>query len=176
MALNLIDLKPDIRRYMVEELDADLAQGSLYLSPRLSNRGSADYPNLLRAALTQGDDSSLAATLSTEGFLKTHETRTRGDKTYTARVPRNAAETLAEGEFNRFYLRRLCRFALDTAIDYLIIYRAKEVHEPRPESEAKIGTRISAQLLLDDLRAHPGVDTALGLPPGPNSGLNARLP
>lgn len=146
------------------------------MSPRLNNKGRADYPGLLRTALTQGDDSSLAAELSAGGLLKTHETRKRGGKTYTARVPSNAAETLAEGEFNRFYLRGLCRFALDTRIDHLIIYRAKQVREPRPESEARIGTKISPHLLLEDLRAHPGVDTALGLPPGPNSGLSARLP
>jgi hypothetical protein len=41
----------------------------------------------------------------------------------------------------------------------------------------KINTKISAKLLLDDLRnSSQGVDTALGLPPGPNSGLSAKLP
>lgn len=32
------------------------------------------------------------------------------------------------------------------------------------------------KFMLDDLRTHVGVDTALGLPPGPNSGLSVRLP
>jgi hypothetical protein len=30
--------------------------------------------------------------------------------------------------------------------------------------------------LLDDLRTNVGVDTALGLPAGPNSGLSAMIP
>jgi hypothetical protein len=38
-----------------------------------------------------------------------------------------------------------------------------------------IGRRLNAQALLGDLRKHVGVDTALGLPPGPNSGLSGRL-
>jgi hypothetical protein len=46
----------------------------------------------------------------------------------------------------------------------------------RAESEQKIGQRIAAEALLRDLRAHPGLDTALGLPPGPNSGLSVHLP
>lgn len=56
----------------------------------------------------------------------------------------------------------------------LEIYRAGYSRSPRSESEAMIGRRIDAQALLEDLRAHAGVDTALGLPPGPNSGLSAR--
>src|SRR6266851_5569734 len=36
--------------------------------------------------------------------------------------------------------------------------------------------RTDPKALLTDLRSNPGVDTALGLPPGPNSGLSARLP
>lgn len=31
MALNLINLNPNIRSYMVEELDYDLTEGTLYL-------------------------------------------------------------------------------------------------------------------------------------------------
>ena len=47
---------------------------------------------------------------------------------------------------------------------------------PRPESEAKIGKTIAPQSLLDDLRKNIGVEPALGLPPGPNSGLSVKLP
>jgi hypothetical protein len=82
---------------------------------------------------------------------------------------------MAEGEFGRFYLRALCLRALADGTNHLVIYRAKAVMNPRPDSQAKIDTTIDAATLLADLRAHSGVDTALGLPPGPNSGLSARL-
>ena len=46
-----------------------------------------------------------------------------------------------------------------------MIYRGKEVQQPRAESQAMIGKRINAGALLDDLRKSPGVEPALGLPP-----------
>jgi hypothetical protein len=88
----------------------------------------------------------------------------------------NAHEMLAEGEFNRFYIRAVCLRAIKEGTSEVIVYRAKIVEHARAESEQKIGQRIAAETLLRDLRAHPGIDTALGLPPGPNSGLSAQLP
>jgi hypothetical protein len=93
----------------------------------------------------------------------------------TVRMPFNAAETLAEGEFNRFYIRGLCRRALETGISQLIIYRAKPVENPRSESELRIGATLEAAELLQDLRANIAVETCLGMPPGPNSGLCVKL-
>ncbi len=83
---------------------------------------------------------------------------------------------MAEGEFNRFYARGLCRRAIAEGIEALVVYRAKEVVNPRAESVALIGKSLPAKQLLEDLRAHIGTDTALGLPPGPNSGLSVKLP
>lgn len=57
----------------------------------------------------------------------------------------------------------------------IVVYRAKEVSDPRPSSKAKIGERFDPQQLIDDLRNNIGVDTSLGLPPGPNSGLSVQL-
>ena len=65
---------------------------------------------------------------------------------------------------------------MEDGIPYVEVYRAKTVAEPRPESMAMIGARLGPDALLMDLRANVGVDTALGLPPGPNSGLSGRLP
>jgi hypothetical protein len=39
-----------------------------------------------------------------------------------------------------------------------------------------VGKKISAIALLGDLRKSQGVEPALGLPPGPNSGLTICLP
>lgn len=85
----------------------------------------------------------------------------------------NAHEVLAEGEFNRFYMRALCLHASQTE-QGVVVFRAKSVARPRPESEQMIGRRMDPARLLTDLRTHP-TDTALGLPPGPNSGLSLNL-
>jgi hypothetical protein len=85
---------------------------------------------------------------------------------------------LAEGEFNRFYARGLCARALSEGISEVIVYRGKRVMQPRQESEAMIGKRISAKDLLEDLRKSEskGVEPALGIPSGPNSGITICLP
>jgi hypothetical protein len=59
----------------------------------------------------------------------------------------------------------------------LIVYRAKPVRNPRPESEAMIESTLAADDLLTDLRSHTGDEMpTLGVPSGPNSGLSVRLP
>jgi len=177
MALKLVNLDKRTREFMVEEIDADKAAGKLYMSPRLNERGNENYYDLLKKAAEEYDDSWLAEQLRKDGLMKSVEERKKPKGGYTtAQVPVTAPDTLAEGEFNRFYIRGLCQRAIKDKIPELIIYRAKEVSSPRRESEAKIGERIDPKRLLEDVRANPGVDTALGLPAGPNSGLSARLP
>jgi hypothetical protein len=135
---------------------------------------------MLRAAATGGSDDTLAAELRIAGRINaTEERRTpRGGMT-VARVPVTAADTLAEGEFNRFYARALCRRAIEEQRPSVTVYRAKAVENPRSTSEALIGRSFSPLALLADLRQHVGTDTALGLPPGlppgPNSGLSIQL-
>jgi hypothetical protein len=121
------------------------------------------------------EDDWLASTLRERGYMKAEEQRAKPSGGFTtAKVPHTAPETLAEGEFNRFYARGLCVQVLESGGTEVEVYRGKNVANPRPESQAMIGRRLPAQQLLDDLRSSPGVEPALGLPPGPNSGLTIR--
>lgn len=177
MALLLINLDDCTRQFMLAEMEQDVFQGNFYVSPRLSQNGQRDYENLLRAAINSYDDVWLANSLRLNGRMNgTEPRRKHNGGVTTAKIPETAPDTLAEGEFNRFYIRGLCIRALEDSVRHLIIYRAKEVSNPRAESEVKIGARIDAKALLNDLKTHTGVDTALGLPGGPNSGLSVRLP
>src|SRR5258705_10604590 len=96
---------------MLSELDLDFSLGRIYLSPRLSATGRDSWPGLLQDALTEGDDASLAQQLRFQRRLNDLERRTRNGRAFSASVPRNAADTLAEGEFNRHYIRAICRLA-----------------------------------------------------------------
>jgi hypothetical protein len=175
--LNYVNLDARVRALMLDEVDLDIRSGTLFVSPRLSNTGQQNYDTLLREAISAHDESWLAAELASHGRLGRTEQRRKPSGGYTtARVPANAATTIAEGEFNHFYIRGLCRLALEQGVREVEIYRAKPVAKPRAESQRLVGTRINAQALLDDLRSHTGTDTAFGLPPGPNSGLSVRLP
>lgn len=175
MALRLENLDERTRKFMLEELELDVANRTLYISPRLNQSGEMQYENLLRESIKCGDDSSLADSLRTNMKLTEQRQKPKGGITI-AKVSITAADTLAEGEFNRFYARGICRRAIEDGIQEVEVYRAKQVRNPRPESEAMIGKMIETKALLEDLRTHSGVEPALGLPAGPNSGLSVRLP
>lgn len=158
---------------MLDEVKLDISNGSLYYSERLSQNGKAIYIDLLIESVVNGNEMTFADSLI--GMFNTHYERKKpGSGTTWVKMPSNANLTLAEGEFNRFYIRALCRKALDMGMK-LKIYRVKFSINPRFESEIKIGTYIDAYKLLNDLRTHIGFDTVLGLPPGPNSGLSVEL-
>lgn len=142
MALQYPDLNETTRQYMLEELQLDVTEGRLYTSPRLSGKGAVDYPALLRSAIEFGDDTFLAAELRRDGRLNATEQRRKPKGGYTTvAVPVTAADTLAEGEFNRFYARGLCRRTEVESNTELKVHRAKEVENPRPQSEALIGSK-----------------------------------
>jgi hypothetical protein len=178
MALYLENLDDRTRQLMLEEMEYDVANNQLHISPFLSGQGQRDYANLLREAIQSGNDETLAENLREHRrILKTLPRRNPKGGYSISAIPENAAQVLAESEFNRYYIRALALRALEEGITELVIYRAKPVSNPRPESEARIETTLSAQELLDDLRSHPGDEPpTLGVPSGPNSGLSVRLP
>jgi hypothetical protein len=177
MLLNLLNLDKQTRELMLAEIHHSILSNTLYISPRLSETGRRDYSVLLEEAAEKHDEDWLADRLSENGRLNASEQRRKPTGGYTiAKVPSNANQTLGAGEFNRFYARGLCQRAISNAIPSLIVYRAKEVSRPRPDSERLVGTSISPKALLDDLRStDQEADTLLGIG-NPNSGLSVRLP
>ncbi len=179
MALYFENLDDRTRQLMLDEMEYDISHNQLHISPFLSGQGQRDYANLLREAMQSGNDETLADSLRAHRrILKTLPRRNPKAGGYLiAATPENAAQVLAESEFNRYYIRALARRAIEDGISELVIYRAKPVSNPRPESEARIETALSPEELLEDLRAHPGDEPpTLGVPSGPNSGLSVRLP
>jgi len=173
--LRLENLDEKTRKLMLEELELDLQNNTLYISPRLKESCKEKYIELFREAMERGNDTTFAKSLRGAGCLKSHEhRRTRDGRLRFVKVPENAAEMLAEGEFNRFYIRALCRRVIEEGHGYLEVYRAKQVSTPRPESQRKIGQKVDPYRLLEDLRKHKE-DTVLGIPGGPNSGLSVRI-
>ena len=176
VALHYENLDENTRSFMLSEVDLDLSHENLYMSPRLNELGEQNYVSLLREAIEHHDDAWLAHHLRSHGYMKNYEQRRKRGGGFTdVRVPVNAPDTLSEGEFNRYYVRGLCARVIEGGIDQVEVYRGKPVSQPRPESEVLLGKRLSAKVLLDDLRKSKGIEPALGLPPGPNSGLTVRM-
>jgi len=178
MALYFENLDDRTRQLMLDEMDYDIANNQLHISPFLSGQGQRDYTNLLREALQSGTDETLMQSLQEHRrILRTLPRRNPNGGYSIAATAENAAQVLAESEFNRYYIRALALRALEDGISELVIYRAKPLTNPRPESEARIETSLPPQELLEDLRSHPGDERpTLGVPSGPNSGLSVRLP
>jgi hypothetical protein len=89
-------------------------------------------------------------------------------------VPRNAHTLVAQCEFNRFYCRAICLFALANPNYSIRVYRARQSKRPRPDSEAKLGKTLDATTVLKDLRDHLATDVEFG-PNDINSGLSLEL-
>jgi hypothetical protein len=178
MALYFENLDDRTRQLMLDEMEYDIANNQLHISPFLSGQGQRDYANLLREAIQGGNDETLAQNLREHRrILRTLPRRNPTGGYSIAATAENAAQVLAESEFNRYYIRALARRAIEDGIQELVVYRAKPVQNPRPESEARVETVLSPQELLDDLRSHLGDERpTLGVPSGPNSGLSVRLP
>src|SRR5258705_7189523 len=118
--------------------------GGHYISPRLTDQGKASWQSFLEEAIKQHNDDWLARELLSKGLLRTRETYTRKGIAHERDVNReHASQQLAEGEFNRYYLRGLCLRAKAEKKNALVIYRGKQVAHPRSESEQKIGTSIA---------------------------------
>ena len=174
MGLFYKNLDGETRKFMLEELEMDLKSGTVYISPRLNSTGQQGWVILLKQAI-EHDDTWLENQLSDGNLLNQSETsHTKSGKIISKQVQMTAAQTLAEGEFNRYYIRGVCRRAINESIQEVEIYRGKEVQNPRAESQTMVGQKRNCKQLLDDLRRSKGVEPALGLP-RPNSGLTVCL-
>lgn len=177
MAFYFADLDENVRALMLEEVEFDEANNTLHISPYLSGQGVRDYPQLLKEAIQNGDEETLAQALSQHRRIdRTAHRRNPAGGYSIVTVPENAAEMLAGDAFNRYYIRALCQRALQEGIDELIIYRAKPAANPRAASEQLVETTIDPQTLLLDLRKYTDERPEFGIPGGPNSGLSVRLP
>ncbi len=170
-----MNLDQKTREYMIKEIELDCQNKVLYKSLRLNTTGEDNWEVMLKEAAKAQSDNWLAFELRKKGCLRSQEARTIRGRETPCRVPVNAPETLSEGEFNRFYCRGLCARAIADGIPKVIVYRAKQVEEPRPESQAVIGKAFDPQALLNDLRTSQGVEPVLGIP-RPNSGISIKLP
>jgi len=98
VSFNFENLDEEIRKLMLEELELDLRNKSLYLSRRLNHLGQLEYPAILKTSLQNGNCETLSTALILENYWNEVEPRRTKKGMGTAKVPRNANQILAEGE------------------------------------------------------------------------------
>jgi hypothetical protein len=164
------NLHAQTRQGMANEINAARDRSTLYHSTRFNDQGRAAWPGLLAEAAGTYDEHWLAYHLDEMGCFKGFEYRAKPNGGYTtAHVPQTASETLADAEFNRYYMIAVCEQA-HAANGNVTVYRAKERGQARGESEAVIGSIHTPAELLPALRALPA--GAMHFLLKPNSGLS----
>lgn len=179
MGLNYTQLTETTRRFMIQEF----GQGGHYISPRLNEAGRARWIPLLKDALQYHTDLWLERELMRRTCLTATEylKSTMTGKTVTRAVNREQiAKVLAEGEYNRFYLRGLCLAARTRGYSHLIVTQARLIPNMPEAAKKPVGAAVEVNALLETLRnnSFKAVGPALGLPDGLSVpvALSARLP
>lgn len=168
------NLDPVTRRHALAELDQDIASDAFHLPARVRPTASGDYQRLLRDALRYYDDLWLEDHAS-DLLVESEPRRTASGSQVTAKVPQAGARMVAEGDFNRYYMRGVALRAIDEARQMVDVYRARLSLEPRPESAELEGQRLPARAVLDWLRGVQTDDPTVTPLGRPNSGLSVRL-
>lgn len=175
MPLDLVHLDSYTRRLMLAELESDIADGTVYLSPQLSDEGLRLYCHFLRTAIETGTEDSFAESLYTCDGVRPPSRWQHPREVGPDAALADVTFRLAEREFHRFYLRGLCQRALELGVTTLMIYRARPADAGRAPSNAMIGVRIDAKSLLEDLRGTFRSLPPHGLPQCRDPGLSARF-
>ncbi len=174
MPLQYENLDPITRRHALAELDQDLQSGAFHASERLRPTAIAEYQRLLRDAVRYYDDRWLEEH-APDLLVDFEYRRTRSGGQMTAKLPDMAARMLAEGVFNRYYMRGIALRAIEEGREVVEVYRARLSLEPRTESAALEGRRLTARDVLNYLRGQSSEDLTVASLGRPNSGLSVRL-
>lgn len=174
MPLQYESLDPTTRRFAIAELDRDIASASYHTSERIRPTAMAEYQRYLHEALRYYDDRWLedhAADL----MIDFEPRRTRSGGQTAVKLPQMASRMLAEGDFNRYYMRGVALRAVEEGRQVVEVYRARLSLEPRRESAELEGHRLPAEEVLKYLRGEHVADPAIAALGRPNSGLSVRL-
>lgn len=172
---NFENLDETTRGFMLEAISEAETSGNIYFSTRFNDAGYKQWLPLLKEAAEKHDEHWLAFQLEAQRLMKGFEGSMTPSGGYTIKhVPNTAAETMAEGQFNRFYILGLCKRASAEGISNLEIYRAKQSASPRRESQSLIGSQLSVDYIEAQLLKT--ADSFKSELVKPNSGLSVKLP
>jgi hypothetical protein len=163
------------RAAMIEAIEEAERSNNIYYSTRFNEAGNRQWLPLLMQAAKEHNEHWLAYQLEANGLMKDFEGAQKPTGGYTIKhVPHTAAETMAEGQFNRFYILGLCKRARAEGVSHLVVYRAKVRSDPRPESQSLIDTKLSIDEIESQLKETKASFKSQLVKP--NSGISVKLP
>lgn len=163
------------RSFMLEAIDDAELSVNIYFSKRFNDAGDEQWLKLLKQAAKEHNEHWLAFQLEEKQLMKDFEGSRTPSGNYTIKhVPHNASATLADGQFNRFYILGLCKRARTQGDTHLVVYRAKQTVDPRPESQSLLGTHFSIEDIESQLKDKNASFKSQLVKP--NSGISVKLP
>ena len=159
------ELNEATRRFMVDEFEAEERGGSPFRGKGLTPAGLVVVPDLIRQAILQGNNDTLADSLCTWDYWL------RFDRIGRRVNLEHAAKRLGQSEFSTWYVRGLARKLLEEGIQSCQIYRAGEPKGEPAECSTHEGQIVSVQEVYEGHRAHywpePGRHDVLSIPFNP---------
>lgn len=146
-----------VRELMLEEFLWSRRHHKIYASKHLTALGVERYPQLLQHALANGSPDSLCDFLHASGLWSTA-------------APKHSIDTFAWDEFNKYYMRALCRWANENSRFHPVVIRGRHSGAHRSSSDARLNQPRDPAVFLQRLRLQPAIN-----PFGANSGLTLML-
>jgi hypothetical protein len=166
------ELNNTCRESMLLEFESEESGPSPYRGRGLSDRGRSAFCQLMRQAIKDGNESTLAATLNVVSYWNPEEEYVRKDLVRTRRVNvPQATQRLALTEFSTWYVRGLTKRLLDEGVKECQVYRGEQPKwEPGACADHE-GVIVSVQSVYDGHRAkywpEPGQPDVFSIPFGP---------
>jgi len=179
MSFKFEQLESETRKWMLTEFEAEQKDGC-YIGKALSQQGRVVFPHLMRNAIMEGNEETLATSLLNESYWMDTEPYQRDGVLRFRRINvKQAAERLAITEFNTWYVRGLTRRAIEEGIRSCEVYRAAEPKWQPAECAIHEGAVVDVQVIYEGHRAkywpEPGNPAAISIPFGPGCHHTIRL-
>lgn len=172
MPMQFEELDEVTRRHMLAEFEREHGGANPYRGRGLSQTGLEAFPGFMRAAITQGDEHTLVASMSRAEYWRPTETYVLKGVTRERQVNvAQATERLCLTEFNTWYVRGFCARLLEEGVTHCQAYRAAIPKWEPGECAAHEGQVYLVQVIYDGHRRRywpePGDATAVSIPFGP---------
>ncbi len=172
MAMNYEELDIKTREYMLAEFDKEQSSATPFKSKALSAQGRIALPELMKRAITSGNEVSLCQSLNVPMYWDPQEEYTRNGVTRNRqRNIRQSAERLSLTEFSTWYVRGLAKRLGDEGATTCQVYRGELPKWEPGECASHEGQIVSVQEIYNNHRARyfpePGNKDVYSIPFGP---------
>lgn len=167
LTMHFEGLDPITRQYMLSEFEQEETGGNPYRGQLLTPEGLSVFPNLMRQAITDGDEQMLIRSLLIAQYWRSSESYSKGIRHVNIQ---QQAKRLGLSEFNTWYVRGFSKRLLQEGVLHCQVYRAAEPEGDHDACTFYEGQIFSVEEVYQGHRAKywPIRRQAFSVPFGPN--------